>query len=300
MPAADIAAQNRTSSRQGETRRSDDRRSDAVQNDTRRNDGRRMTVRPSGRVVTQEVRLPGGFSEINSRGIVDVEYRQTRAGQTRVEIRGRENLVGYVEIRNTRGVLEIDWPRNVTVRGEFDVTVIVSSPRMDKITTMGTGDIKIAGTLESDAIELASYGTGDIEFGRIKGGEVRMLARGSGDIEGGTLEARNVDITVQGTGDVDVSRLDAASATITVSGTGDVDVNGRVRDAVFKLRGTGDIEADGLRAENVNATLSGTGDISCYASLSLRATASGIGTITVAGNPSAVEIKGLKRAVRFR
>lgn len=292
----------------------------AAQNRLVSQSGRQTVVKPSGRIVTKAVRVNGGFTEINSRGFADVEFRQTD-GQTKIEVRGHENIVELVEIENRGGVLEIGFRRNTSVRGQTDLKIMVSAPRIAKISAHGSGDIGIQGPLESPNLEIMSYGSGDVRvpgsiesgkldismygsgdmrFGRFKADQLRLTVRGSGDMEGQSAEASNIDITVYGSGDVDISRIMAETANITLSGSGDIEADGRVREAVYKLRGSGDIDADGLRAEKVDATLSGSGDISCHASSSLRAAASGSGTIDVSGNPAAVDIKGNKRAVRFR
>lgn len=261
---------------------------------------KRPVTKPSGRIVTRDVDVQGNFTAINARGFADVEYRQSNDGRTTVEVRGDDNLVQNIEIENKGGVLEIKSLRNLLVLGKYSVTVMITSPQIVRISSHGSGDVKIYGPLESDRLELVSNGSGDVEFDRIKADELRMAVRGSGDIEGGTVDVPDVEISVLGSGDVDISQMLARNATITLSGSGDIETDGQANNAVLKVRGSGDIDADGFRAENVDATVSGSGDISCYASSSIRASASGSGTITVAGNPASVEISGNRKAVRIK
>lgn len=259
----------------------------------------RITVRPGMRTVTREVHIDGGFSEINSRGNADVEYRQS-GGRTRVEIVGSESLIEYVRVGNVMGVLEIGWTRNISIRGNAGIKVVVSAPDIDRITTNGTGDIRIMGPFRSQRLELATHGTGDIRFDGIKCNNLTLLARGSGDIDGGSVEAGMLNISVSGIGDVEIPQISAQTIEVAVSGTGDVEIGGRAGNATYKLRGTGDIDAYRLRAMSVNATVSGTGDIRCYAEQSFRASASGTGTIVFGGNPRNIDIRGNRRAVRPR
>lgn len=263
------------------------------------NYGDRITVRPGMKSVTREVRVNSGFSQINSRGTADVEYRQS-SGRTRVEIVGSESLVEYVRVENVMGVLEINWTRNISIRGNANIKVVVSAPDIERIATHGTGDIRIEGPLRSQKLELATHGTGDIRFDGIKCRNLTLLARGSGDIDGGAVEAGMLNISVSGVGSVEIPQISAQTIEVAVSGKGDVEIGGRAGNATYKLRGTGDIDAYRLRAMNVSATVSGTGDILCYAEQSFRASASGIGSIVFGGNPRNIDIRGNRRAVRPR
>ena len=265
---------------------------------SRHGNNQRVQVRAGGGNATREVRVAGNFSEISSRGIADVEYRQSPDGRTRVEIQGTANLIPYVEVENVRGILEIRWARNVDVRGSYRLLVVVSSPGVNKLSTSGTGNIRINGQLEARGLELSTHGTGDIRFSRIQCDDLRVVARGTGDVEGGQVRSKNINIAVSGTGDVEISSIDAWDVEVSVSGTGDVEIGGRARDAVLKLRGTGDLDAYRLKATHVDATLSGVGGIKCYAEESLRASASGIGSIVFGGNPRTVDVRGNKKAVK--
>ncbi len=260
----------------------------------------RVTIRPDARTVTRDVRVNGNFNEIMSRGMADVEYRQTRGGRTKVEIVGPQNLVEYVDVKSGRGILEIGMTRNISVRGSSNLKVIVSGPGVEKVSMTGSGDLRIIGPFESRRFEIASQGSGDVRFDRMRSDDLSILMRGSGDVDGGLVDTERINISLMGSGDVEIPQITAQTIDVTLSGSGDIEIGGRAGNATYKLRGSGDIDASRLRAVGVNATLSGSGDIACHAEQNFRGSASGSGDITVGGNPRNVDTRGNKRSIRMR
>ena len=261
----------------------------------------RRAIRPDARIVTRDVRVAGTFNEILSRGMVDVEYRQSSGGRTEVRIVGPQNLVGHVEVDIRRGILEISMTHKIRIQGDAKLKVVVSAPDVGRISSAGSGDIRVIGRWKSPKIELSINGSGDFRFDRIEGGSVRLQIRGSGDIDGGQIETTGmVNLSIAGSGDIEIPRIDAKSIDVSIAGSGDIEIGGRAENAGYTLRGSGDISAYGLRAERVDATISGSGDISCHAGRSFRGTVSGSGTISFGGNPRNVDLRGNKRNIRSR
>ncbi len=260
----------------------------------------RLTIRPDARIVTRDVRVTGNFHEILSRGIADVEYRQSNGVGSKIEIVGPQNLVEYVSVENSRGILEIGMTRNISIRGSANLKVVISGPGVSKMSTIGSGDLRLTGPYQAQKFELSIQGSGDVRFDRIKCSNLVLMVRGSGDIDGNSVESGTVDLSLTGSGDVEIPRIDARDVEVTLSGSGDIEIGGRADNATYKLRGSGDIDADRFYAAGVNATLSGSGDISCYAEQNFRCSASGSGTVTFGGHPRNVDVRGNKRLVRQR
>lgn len=265
--------------------------------------------------VTRSIDGIRNFNEIRANGIADVEYTQS-SGRPNVEIYGAENILQYLKVEVKGNSLEINIDDRIEIRGEHRLKVRVSSNSITSVSTSGTGDIDILGTLSVENLEMVTTGTGDIDFNRIiSSGNVTMTLKGTGDADGrsirsnslrvninGTgdldiddLESRNVELTIAGTGDAEVDNISADIVEVTVSGTGGADLSGRTERLTAKVTGTGSIDADDLRADIVNATVSGLGSISCYPLKEIYGSESGMGSIKYKGTPGIVDIKKDKR-----
>lgn len=258
----------------------------------------RITVKAEKRYVSRDLGRVDDFRVIRSRGIADVEYKQAR--ESRITIYGADNVLQYLEVESSGGVLEVRMRKGVNVQGEHRLKVIATSPGLTSVSTTGTGDIDLLSAIEAKDFDMSTSGTGDISFKTITTGDLVIYGKGTGDIEGVKAECATISISVTGTSDVEIANIQSPKAEVSVSGTGDIEVGGKVRELVLRVRGTGDVDAYRLRAEYVDATVSGTGDISCYAEKSLRASASGAGSIIYGGDPREVDIRGNRRSIKRR
>ena len=92
-------------------------------------------------------------------------------------------------------------------------------------------------------------------------------------------------IRVSGSGNAYLYDVDQDSLELRVSGAGDIRARGRVDTLRARVSGAGDIKAKRLHAANAELEVSGAGDISVFASQSVAADISGVGTAKVWGNP---------------
>lgn len=92
-------------------------------------------------------------------------------------------------------------------------------------------------------------------------------------------------------------KLPVFSQTIDValSGGTSADFNGKVTNSIFTLNGAGKIDAEKLVSDSVKIEIAGAGYAVVYASKSIDASISGVGSIQYTGNPAKVksEIAGI-------
>ena len=110
------------------------------------------------------------------------------------------------------------------------------------------------------------------------------------------IETKDVMITIYapelselentGVADVEAASLQAEELTLVNSGVGHIKTDGEAVRVKLVCSGVGDIDAAGLKARTVTGSVSGVGGVSCYASDSLVANVSGVGSLTYAGNPT--------------
>jgi Protein of unknown function (DUF2807). len=119
----------------------------------------------------------------------------------------------------------------------------------------------------------------------------KLYAYGSADISAkdGVSDDELIDIRVSGSGNI-IALVNAPSVKAMVSGSGNLVLQGKTRNFECNVNGSGDAKCWDLLSENTSITVHGSGNAHVYASVSLKATASGSGDIRYRGNPQNPEI----------
>jgi hypothetical protein len=128
--------------------------------------------------------------------------------------------------------------------------IYVTAPTLDGVTTSGTSDITISDLLHNP-------------------GQITFKTSGTGSIEG---------------------EVDAPAVSVNLSGTGTVKLGGRTKDFDCKISGVGHADCGNLQSENTTVDVSGVGDAHVFASVHLKASVSGTGSVYYRGNPQNPEI----------
>lgn len=207
------------------------------------------SIAGNGNVVTETRPVPE-FHAVKSSGSIDVEIRPSEAFS--VEVQNDENLLKYVATKVNNGVLEIFYEKGSYSNDH--VKVFVSAPSLDEISSSGSADISIDGTLENSR-------------------EISIRVAGSGDVKG---------------------RVDAPSVKAFSSGSGDISLSGKTKDFLCEIKGSGDAKCGGLKSENAEVSVKGSADVHVFASVHLKVNISGSGDVYYSGNPQnpAIKING--------
>ena len=128
--------------------------------------------------------------------------------------------------------------------------VYIKAPSLDKIVSSGSANITITDVIKNDR-------------------QIEISVSGSGDIKGG---------------------VDAPKIYASIGGSGNVSLDGRTKDFDGKVSGSGNLDCGGLHSENADVSVSGSGNAHVFASVSLKAHASGSGDVYYSGNPGSPEI----------
>lgn len=237
-----------------------------------------QNVTPSKKYITKELNNISHFNSISVVGSPNVEYHQSSDSQTAVSIYGPDNYADLIEVNSINGILQIRIKKGVSIsNGGHILKVIASSPSLEKIDIIGSGDVYLAGT--------------------IKGNHLNLNITGSGDIEAEFLQYTSLTAFVKGSGDIHIKNTEATSVEAMICGSGDIEMKGSSIQAKLTVNGSGDIDTEELITKNVIATVSGSGDITCHASQKLDATVGGSGEIEYEGNPVIVNKKGRKNLI---
>ncbi len=128
--------------------------------------------------------------------------------------------------------------------------VYIKAPSLDKIISSGSADIMINDMIKNER-------------------QIEVSVSGSGNIKGG---------------------VDAPAITASIGGSGNVSLSGRTKSFDGKVSGSGDLDCGNLQSENAEVSVSGSGNAHVFASVSLKARASGSGDVYYRGKPTSPEI----------
>ena len=175
------------------------------------------SVGDDGTPTTQSRDVPD-FTRIDNRDSVDVRLRV--GAPQRVRIHAGSKVIDDVGTEVRDGTLHLTFDHDGF--GGTDVVVEASVPELTGIEASGSGDIDVDG-IDADAFEVSSDGSADIALAGTVG-RVALELDGSGDADLAGLAAREARVAVSGSGGADVraeERLD-----VDVDGSGDVRYHG--------------------------------------------------------------------------
>ena len=198
------------------------------------------------------------FNSVASSSCIDVVYSQ---GPVKATVIAPKELLPYIELSVKDGELcvgfsrdiHLNFLRNPVLRAE------ISSPRLDKITTQGSGDV-VLGNISTDRFVARTFGSGDIDAKNIDASDVVISSMGSGDVKVGKVTAKTLNISSMGSGDISCA-ADVSSLAASTSGSGDLRISGSAGKASLSSSGSGDIDIRSLKSSNLSSSSMGSGDI---------------------------------------
>jgi hypothetical protein len=220
------------------------------------------TVKGSGEVAV-ELRNVGEFSRIETLGAFDVFI--TPGDTQEVVLTFDDNLLELVKTEVVGKTLKIyaDEPYRSRRTCKVDITV----PRLEGVTTKGSGDIEVEG-FDSERLECSTKGSGDITIT--------------------DLICDDLFCHVNGSGDIIVNRVEGNFLKCRIAGSGDFKAVGEVESVEIGIYGSGDVDLRKLIAQEAEVVIKGSGDVKVYCEENFDGAIYGSGDIAVYGDPARV------------
>ena len=186
-----------------------------------------MKIGMDGDVVT-EYRPLKDFEKIEISGSPNVYYVQADTFSVKVKgsKEGLENILtevndGTLSVRN-RGKMGVV---NIVIHDEDQAEVYVTSPDLVSVRLNGSGDFSSDQRVDTDQMEIALIGSGDIAIEQWRVISTRLHLKGSGDIKVGFNEGcQAVESELRGSGDITLKGV-VSRFSQQITGSGDVDVD---------------------------------------------------------------------------
>lgn len=147
----------------------------------------------------------------------------------------------------------------------------------------------------------------ELEIGFVRGnlniesGKVKIMVytptlrevenKGVCTIETDSLKGDILKVDNEGVGEIKMKGLNMDKIAVECSGIGGIDLRGVANWVSLDCSGVGGISAKHLKARRVKGEVSGVGGIDCYASDSLKAVVTGVGSLRYGGNPAHKQLR---------
>jgi hypothetical protein len=209
----------------------------------------------SSNIISQEKQL-SAYDRIEVLGSYDVIFTDGEVGK--IKIKAPDNILPLIQTEVSDGLLRIDTGKSrYRVKEPIIIYVPVDS-RLKQVVIKGSADIYTEKSLETKALEVDVYGSGDVRL-QVDASSLALKIDGSGDIRvGGKTD--NLSININGSGNVEVPNLKAQKAVININGSGDVSAYVTENVDIF-IAGSGDVTIKG-NPKKVKRIINGSGRVS--------------------------------------
>lgn len=227
-----------------------------------------------GEHVTQTRAVDAKTVRVKVDGVVSLVVRQGQPAK--LVLTGEQRWLDRTTTRQDGDTLRIDThsgEKNIRLSRDGGVHAVLTLPSLRAVSTESLGSTDVRG-FSGDALDLALEGAGSMKvMCKYKSLNANLGGLGSMDIDGGDFDA--LDINLRGAGLVTLS--------------------GSARSLKADLGGLGSLDAKRFQAQNVDLDLSGLGNATVNATRDARLNLSGMGSVTVFGNPPSrkVSVDGL-------
>ena len=204
-------------------------------------------------IISQEKQL-SAYDRIEVLGSYDVIFTDGEVGK--IKIKAPDNILPLIQTEVSDGLLRIDTGKSrYRVKEPIIIYVPVDS-RLKQVVIRGSADIYTEKSLETKALEVDVYGSGDVRL-QVDASSLALKIDGSGDIRvGGKTD--NLSININGSGDVEVPNLKAEKAIININ-SGDVSAY-VTKDVDISIAGSGDVTIKG-NPKKVKRIINGSGRV---------------------------------------
>ena len=213
------------------------------------------------------------FDEVSIAGSFTVRFTQGKKYKCTIiaSPEDMEKLKAEVKDRQLNIYVESEKKDDVKVNGIMfstarlsgEVIVNVTSPKLNKVNCMGSGDFIATTDIKADDITFKIAGSGDIILKKVSADKLHLSIAGSGDIDLQQTNAKKLDVSIAGSGDIKLKEVDDGCeyAYLWVAGSGDIEAMfSNCQELKCNVAGSGEIGLKG-NVVNYSSTIAGSGEI---------------------------------------
>lgn len=172
-------------------------------------------VNGNGNVTKENVRI-SEFTELHITGAFEIAL--TQSDQSSLVIEADENLIQYIEVKNSGDRLEIGLEDDLSLNDIESLKLYINVKDLREINVSGAVNLFTENTLTFNHLMLDISGAGKLEMD-VKGSNLDCDFSGAASIDL-TGSVRNVDFSISGVGKLDSSDMNAENFDLDFSGVG--------------------------------------------------------------------------------
>lgn len=131
-----------------------------------------------------------------------------------------------------------------------DITIIVKTPCLQRVSIAGSGSFRCDTTMTAKSLDLTIAGSGEIDIKNIRAVETALSIAGSGEIDAGLTNVGNTSVEIAGSGEVSLGLHTCKSVYTSIAGSGNIELRGDVETLKQRIAGSGSIDTDKLKVRN--------------------------------------------------
>ena len=199
-----------------------------------------ITKKPDYGLPTKKDMNVEAFQNVELGGNAEVYFLQGNKYQ--VEIKGREKLLEYVDIKvknNTLIIHERNHPSqkgiiffNSSNDGADIIKVYVTCPQLVRVDQGGNTSLTFQDSLQVDKLTLDIRGNSCVKLNKVKVSEMNMDISGNADVNIAKLTAQTTKFNISGNASVNTDFDHSDSVTLTLSDNADITLNGNTRQSI--------------------------------------------------------------------
>lgn len=237
--------------------------------------------------LTIEQRNSGFADTLNIRGPIQVT---TQIGNTpMLEVEADGNLLPLVRTDVSDGVLRVWLEGNINT--QHPVRLRYTTANLRAVNLSGSGALSV-NNLQGGMLSITDSGAGSVSL-QGKVGSLDAAISGSGSLDASQLDTRRLGVEITGSGSVALGQLSSDELSANVKGSGSLRaMGGNVRSANIRVSGSGSAHLSNINTEHAVLASYGSGSISLGVLRSVKADASGSGSINIFGGPIERSLSG--------
>jgi hypothetical protein len=220
-----------------------------------------------------------------------------------------------VDAQVTRIVLSGKITAHISRADTPQLTLTSKSDALSRVTTTQSGDTLVVAAEDHifvfgrskdvelnlnlpQLVEISASSLGDCEVSGFSGSDLKLRFSGVGNMSA-DVSYQNVSLNLSGLGDMKIDLHDSEKVEASLSGTGHIVLSGNTRFLKASVSGLGSLDADKLMAIRAVLSQSGVGNASLNVTEDAEVNSSGLGTVTVYGQPEKRQYKsgGLSKII---
>lgn len=213
----------------------------------------------------RQQREVSGFTGIQLTGSAEVLV--TPSDKFEMVIIGEEDDVREYVSKVKNGVLHLTMPDDETGgkgNKDYRIRIMLKAPKLESISTTGSGIVNAFGTWESDGpFNVSTTGSSRVSIINVKAGSYSYKSSGSSQTDAGNLViSKELSVNIKGSGSLYFSDASARDMDVSIQGSGKANIEDSTVDSKLLLstNGNGWIRING-KTDALKVKISGSGYI---------------------------------------